>query len=175
MGPRYVVDTNLLIAASAADPTNPTDIDATPDDPMLRMQVWLWLDEFRASNSRLVLDFGSEIYDEYCKRLGFNDFGRQVVIQKWSTAAVDDVDLQPSPDGYGVLPMELVAVVHDVDDRKMVAAALAAMTSHGECPIAFAGDTDWHGWEIALTTHGVCLTPIIEAWSRAKYAAKLAR
>jgi len=175
MGPRYVVDTNVLIAASAADPTNPTDIDATPDDPTLRMQVWLWLDEFRASDSRLVLDFGSEIYDEYCKRLGFNDFGRQVVIQKWSTAAVDDVDLQPSVEGYGVLPVALVAVVHDIDDRKIVAAALAAMASHGECPIAFAGDTDWHGWEIALTAHGVRLTPIIEAWSRAKYAAKLAR
>jgi len=175
MKPRYVVDTNVLIAASAADPTSPTDIDATPDDPTLRMQIWLWLDEFRASNSRLVLDYGSEIYDEYCNKLGFNDFGRQVVLHKWSTAAVDDVDVHPNAGAYGVLPVTLASVIHDVADRKMVAAAVAAMTAHGECPIAFAGDTDWHGWEIALTAHGVCLMPIIEAWSRAKYAAKLAR
>lgn len=175
MSPRYVVDTNVLIAASAADPSHPADIDATPQDPDLRLEVWLWLDEFQGSSSRLVLDFGGEIYGEYCNKLGFNDFGRQVVLHKWSTAAVDNVDLQPGPAGYGTLPAALVPVIHDVDDRKMVAAALAAMNEHGECPIAFAGDTDWHGWEIALTGHGVCLLPIIEAWSRAKYAAKLSR
>ena len=33
MRPRYVVDTNVLIAASAADPVNPKDLDATPDVP----------------------------------------------------------------------------------------------------------------------------------------------
>ncbi|CAM5423376.1 hypothetical protein RLIN73S_06293 [Rhodanobacter lindaniclasticus] len=40
MRARYVVDTNVLIAASAADPINPKDIDATPNDPALRLKVW---------------------------------------------------------------------------------------------------------------------------------------
>jgi len=175
MKPRYVVDTNVLIAASAADPTNPKDIDATPREPAQRLIIWQWLDEFSSSASHLVLDFGKEIYSEYCRKLGFNDYGIQVVMRKWDTCSVDSVEVQPHADWYEVIPHELKPVLHDVADRKMVAAALAAMTSHGECPIAFAGDTDWHGWEIALTAHGVCLTPIIEAWSRAKYAAKLAR
>jgi hypothetical protein len=69
--PRYVVDTNVLIAASAGDPANPTDIDATPHDPLLRRRVWEWLDAFQASDSRLVLDHGQEIYDEYQHKLGF--------------------------------------------------------------------------------------------------------
>ncbi|OYT94491.1 MAG: hypothetical protein CFE49_17945, partial [Pseudomonas sp. PGPPP3] len=91
MKPRYVVDTNVLIAASAGHPVNPTDIDATPDDPLLRTKVWQWLDEFHSSPTRLVLDLGGEIFGEYCRKLGFNDFGRQVVIDKWSRVAVDDV------------------------------------------------------------------------------------
>ncbi len=56
MRDRYVVDTNVLIAASAADPVNPADIIATPTDPALRLEVWQWLDTFEKSDSRLVLD-----------------------------------------------------------------------------------------------------------------------
>ena len=40
MKARYVVDTNVLIAASAADPIHPKDIDATPADPGLRKVIW---------------------------------------------------------------------------------------------------------------------------------------
>ena len=60
MRARYVVDTNVLIAASAADPVHPKDIDATPPDPLLRQQVWEWLDRFQQSDSRLVLRVGRD-------------------------------------------------------------------------------------------------------------------
>jgi hypothetical protein len=40
MHDRFVVDTNVLIAANSADPIHPKDIDATPEDPALRMRVW---------------------------------------------------------------------------------------------------------------------------------------
>lgn len=173
MKPRYVVDTNVLIAASAADPDSPADIDATPDDPQVRREVWDWLDGFSSSESRLVLDDNNEIYDEYCRKLGFNDFGRQVIVHKWSTAAVDNVSLEACKDSYTVMPATLTKIVHDIADRKMVAAALTAENTHGECPIAFAGDTDWHGWEESLKEHGVNLAPIVEHWSRTKYEAKL--
>lgn len=175
MTPRYVVDTNVLIAASAADPIDPKDIDATPNDPVLRMEVWQWLDEFRASHRHLVLDIQGHIYDEYTHKLGFNDFGIQVVMHKWSTAAIDDVDVMYDFEGHGLLPATLAPVIHDMADRKMVAAALAAEQSHGTCPIVFAGDTDWHGWEDSLTEHGVSLVPIIERWSRAKFKTKTKR
>lgn len=171
MKPRYVVDTNVLIAASAADPSHPKDIDATPDDPTLRLLVWQWLDSFQASDSRMVLDRAGRIWEEYQHKLGFNDFGIQVVIHKWSTAAVEDVDVAYDEAGHGVLPLDLMPVIHDLADRKMVAAALAA---ESPCPVAFAGDTDWHEWESVLQAQGVELLPLIEDWSRAKFAAKQA-
>jgi hypothetical protein len=172
MRARYVVDTNVLIAASAADPVHPKDIDATPADPELRKVVWKWLSEFEQGESRLVLDLAGRIYDEYTLKLGFNDYGIQVVMHKWSTAAVDNVDVEYDGQGYGVLPAKLTAVVHDLADRKMVAAALAAHAMFGEGCIAFAGDTDWHDWEDALEAHQVQLEPIIEVWSRHKHAEK---
>lgn len=169
---RYVVDTNVLIAASSADPSHPKDIDATPEDPALRSQVWSWLKAFRESEDRLVLDCQQEILKEYRRKLGFNDFGIQVVIHKWSTCAVDDVVLTYDKEGYGVLPLPLSAVVHDLDDRKMVAACLEAINLYRDCRIAFAGDTDWHDWEMTLAEHGVYVLPIIEAWSRQRHAEK---
>lgn len=175
MKPRYVVDTNVLIAASAADPTHPKDVDATPTDPALRLRVWEWLEHFRSSDARLVLDTDNKIYEEYTNKLGFNDFGIQVVMHKWSTAATDDVTVQYDADGHGLLPATLAPVIHDLADRKVVAAALSAANSVGEAPIAFAGDTDWHEWEDQLLLHGVALEPLIERWSRAKFADKKLR
>lgn len=172
MKSRYVVDTNVLIAASAADPAHPKDIDATPADPALREAVWKWLFKFEQSESHLVLDWAGHIEAEYGKKLGFNDYGIQVVMHKWSTAAVDGVEVSYDNDGHGVLPATLAAVVHDLADRKMVAAALAAHAMFGEGCIAFAGDTDWHDWEGALAAHQVRLEPIIETWSRQKHAEK---
>jgi len=175
MSAHYVVDTNVLIAASAADPIHPADIDATPTDPLLRQKVWQWLDNFDASDSRLVLDCGEEIHAEYRNKLGFNDFGIQVVMHKWDTMAVDVVDLEPSASGYRVLPKAVANAMHDMADHKIAAAAFVAENTLGACPIAFAGDTDWHGWEAVLAEYGIALEPVIEHWSRAKYLAKLAR
>ena len=175
MRDRYIVDTNVLIAASAADPQHPKDIDATPADPELRLRVWQWLDAFHSSSSRMVLDLAGGIYSEYNNKLGFNDFGIQVVMHKWSTAAVDDVPVDYDADGHGVLPDALALVVHDAADKKMVAAALAAHALYGEGCVAFAGDTDWHDWEVDLAQQQVLLEPIIEAWSRQKHAEKQRR
>lgn len=175
MRARYVVDTNVLIAASAADPTHPKDIDATPTDPAQRMLVWQWLDAFQSSPSRMVLDRAGGIFEEYNKKLGFNDFGIQVVMHKWSTAAVDDVDVAYDEHGHGVLQPPLLAVIHDEADKKMVAAALDSLMRFGEGCVAFAGDTDWHDWEADLIANGVLLEPIIEGWSRQKHAEKQAR
>ena len=175
MRARYVVDTNVLIAASAADPTHPKDIDATPDDPTERQKVWQWLDVFQKSESRLVLDLVGEIYNEYTNKLGFNDFGIQVVMHKWSTAAVDNVDVAYDEYGHGILQLPLLAVIHDDADKKMVAAALDSHREYGEGCVAFAGDTDWHDWETDLLANNVLLEPIIEIWSRQKHAEKQAR
>ncbi len=175
MRDRYVVDTNVLIAASAADPVNPADIDATPTDPALRLAVWHWLDAFERSDSRFVFDTANRIWDEYNNKLGFTDFGIQVVMSKWSKCAVDSVVVDYDKHGHGELPATLTPIIHDLADRKMVAASIASHAEFGEGCVAFAGDTDWHDWEEGLLAHDVLLEPIIEAWSRAKHAEKQAR
>jgi hypothetical protein len=175
MKARYVVDTNVLIAASAIDADSPVAQDATPSDPALRLKVWRWMERFRESNSHLVLDGQGGIEEEYSHKLGFNDFGRQVVIYKHSTSAVDLVEVLYDGNGDGILNEPLQTLVHDRADRKMVAAAIDALVKHGECAIAFAGDSDWHGWEGGLRAAGLELKPIIPEWSEAKYAEKCGR
>ncbi|RDE04459.1 hypothetical protein DVW87_16220 [Sphingomonas aracearum] len=175
MRDRYVVDTNVLIAASAADPVTPADIAATPTDPALRLAVWQWLDAFERSESRFVFDTENRIWDEYNNKLGYTDFGIQVVMSKWSKCAVDSVVVDYDEHGHGELPATLASVIHDLADRKMVAAALVSHTEFGEGCVAFAGDTDWHDWEENLLAHDILLEPIIEAWSRAKHAEKHAK
>ena len=175
MRERYIVDTNVLIAASAADPLHPKDIDATPADPKLRLRVWQWLNTFQSSSSRMVLDLAGGILAEYNKKLGFNDYGIQVVMHKWSTDAVDNVEVEYDEHGHGILQPPLLAVIHDDADKKMVAAALAAHSQYGEGCVAFAGDTDWHDWEHDLLANSVLLEPIIEDWSRQKHKEKQAR
>lgn len=172
MRSRYVVDTNVLIAASAGNPQQHRPIEATPEDPILRLAVWQWLKAFKESDSRLVLDGAGRIFEEYRHQLGFGDYGHQVVLHKWSTCASDVVEIAYDTDGNAVLPADLQPVVHDLADRKMVAACAEAIRVHGACWIAFAGDTDWHGWEQALSAHRIPLEPVIEAWSRQKYAEK---
>ena len=134
--------------------------------------MWQWLKAFKESESRLVLDGAGRIFEEYRHQLGFGDYGHQVVLHKWSTCASDVVEIAYDADGNAVLPADLQPVVHDLADRKMVAACAEAIRVHGACWIAFAGDTDWHGWEQALSAHGIPLEPVIEAWSRRKYAEK---
>ncbi len=172
MRARYVVDTNVLIAASAADPVHPTDIDATPKDPVLRLKVWDWLNEFGLGPTRIVLDYGGKIFGEYCNKLGFNDYGRQVIMSKWDTVAVDLVDIAYDSNDDGCIPEELEPYVHDRADRKMVAAALESKKLYEEGCIAFAGESDWHECEDELIEFGLILEPIIEEWSRKKFEEK---
>lgn len=172
MRARFVVDTNVLIAASAIDADSPIARDATPDDPALRQKVWNWLSDFQQSGSHLVLDGQGGIEAEYAKKLGFNDFGRQIVKYKWDTCAVDLVSVDYDQNGDGVLDEPLRTIIHDRADRKMVAAALDAHAIYGESTIAFAGDTDWHGWASELQATGLYLEAIIPEWSEAKFAEK---
>lgn len=172
MKDRYVVDTNVIIAASTIDDIS---INATPEDAELRIQVWNWLKEFKSSESHLVLDGQGYIQKEYRTKLGQNAYGLQVVRHKWDTIAYDLVSIEYDSDGHAILNESLQTVVDDRADRKMVAAALAALTDYGNSCIAFAADSDWHRWEDEIKKAGVELEPIIEQWSRAKYDEKKAK
>ena len=175
MKDRYVVDTNVLIAASSVTGDSLVVKDVTPSDPRLRQLVWNWLSKFEESNAHIVLDLEGKIEEEYGKNIGFNDYGRQVVLQKYSTSAYDMVELEYDNDGYAVLDEGLAQIIHDRSDRKMVAAAIEAKNLHGDCAIANAADTDWFDWEPALRAEGIEVEEIIYDWAFAKWKEKAER
>ena len=178
---RYLVDTNVLIAASAAMarrrgvPLLPHHREVSPPDPALQEQVLHWLEGFAASPAHLVLDVAGAINIEYHHKLDFHDYGIEVVMAKLYRDEVDRVQVDYDRDGAGILPQPLDEVVHDLADRKMVAAALQALSLPGSSAIVFAGDTDWHDWEAELTRTGLTLLPLIPDWSRTRHAEKQKR
>lgn len=172
---RYVIDTNVLIAASAAAPDSSLVQDATPNDPELRLNVLEWLAEFQHSDTRLVLDGTGKIWEEYQNKLGFNDYGIQVIMHKWSTAAVDNVEVTFDEHGHAILEDNLAEIIHDLADRKMAAAVLDAQTSCPPCFLANASDTDWYDWQEILRENGIEVEQIIHDWAHAKWLEKKAR
>jgi len=178
---RYVVDTNVPIAASSAMARRrgaallPHHREVSPPDPARQEQVLRWLEGFAASPAHLVLDVAGAINVQYHHKLDFHDYGIEVEIAKLYRDEVDRVQVDYDRDGAGILPQPLDEVVHDLADRKMVAAALLALSLPGSSAIVFAGDTDWHDWESELTRTGLILLPLIPDWSRTRHAQKQRR
>lgn len=141
---REVVDTNVLTIASA-----PMAGWGHPRIPLAELalvqKVFDWVRVFRDDVERqLVMDLGQTIHEEYKSRGNmpeFGHYGRQVVQHKFSTGATHWVELEYWNNGderVARLRPEVEALVHDLGDRKMIAAAAAAGG-----PIVNACDSDW--------------------------------
>lgn len=160
-----VLDTNVLLVASAADPSSHfKDSDHVP--PEERLAVLEWLNELHANvEQRIVLDDAFRIYDEYRNKLTDQDYGLQVIGHKMQTARF--VDLPCDDDGHAVVPEAFQTF--DRSDRKFLAAAL---TDPEAIAIVNAADTDWLYFEEQLEAAGVKVIHVIEAWLREQKAKK---
>jgi hypothetical protein len=174
MADARVVDTNVLIVASAADDASVFNTEATPvDDARLRQQVLDWLLEFEGDPGRhVVLDYDWLVFSEYERKLTEQDYGLLAMLRKQERNEVLWVKLEQDRDGHAVLPSGLEKAVSDRDDRKMVAAALAASECMVSCRLTNACDTDWLDCGDAIATHGVCVEHLIEEWLRRKWQEK---
>ncbi|HAW84695.1 MAG: hypothetical protein A2087_13890 [Spirochaetes bacterium GWD1_61_31] len=74
-----------------------------------------------------------------------------------------------------LLDSDLLALVRDLSDRKMVAAAHALAQQTGDETIANASDTDWYDWENGLKACGISIEQILPEWSLPKYLEKQKR
>jgi hypothetical protein len=169
-----IIDTNVLLVASASDPKSPfNDSDHVPPDQ--KRIVLDWLIEFRKDASRkLVLDQSFKIWDEYHNQMiRGQDIGSLIVAEKLQSARF--VDISFDEQGHGCLPGDLGRVLHDLSDRKCVAAALSDVSNGNQSKIVNAVDTDWCDWEKALGEAGVEIEHIIEDWCRTKWKAKRKR
>lgn len=160
----HVLDTNVLLVASAAHPHSPFDDTHVPIEQQLR--VFEWLAEFRTDpERRLVMDDLFAIYDEYRNKMTEQDYGLQVVHEKM--LAMRQVALRWDGDGHAEVP----ACFHrfDPSDRKFLAAALA---DPGAICIVNATDTDWLEIEAELGAAGVVVRHLLEPWLRSFVGAR---
>lgn len=160
-----VVDTNVLLVASAVHPYSPwDDANHVPIDE--QQTVLEWLMDFRAdANRHIALDDLFAIYDEYRNKLTDQDYGLQVVHEKMQT--MRQVTLEWDDDEAAVVPEEFRTF--DRSDRKFLAAALSDPKM---IAIVNAADTDWLYFEEELRAAGVNVIHVIEEWLREQKANK---
>jgi hypothetical protein len=156
--PDHVVDTNVLLVASAADPYSPFSDSHVPVDEQLRVLDWLMAFS-QDDDRRLVLDDLVAIYVEYRHKLNEQDVGLQVIHAKMQ--AHRTAVLTWDANDHAVVPADLQ--VCDPSDRKFLAAAL---TDTDGISIVNATDSDWIEIEDALKAAGVVVDHVIEAWLR---------
>ncbi len=120
-----LVDSNVLIVASAVDEGSPFRPDATPvEEAALRQQVFDWLEAFEADPTRhAVLDVDWHVCATCRYKLTDQDYGWLAMMHKMDRGEVVWVDVLLDKNGNAVLPPELAEAVTDLADRKMVAAA----------------------------------------------------
>ena len=169
-----LVDTNVLIVASAADEGSPFGAEATPiEEAALRQQVFDWLEAFVADPTRhAVLDVDWHVCGEYRHKLTEQDYGWLAMMHQMDRGEVVWVDVLLNKDGNAVLPPELAEAVTDLADRKMVAAALAALDAGNATRITNAADTDWIDCQQALHAVGLKVENLLPDWLQARWRQK---
>jgi hypothetical protein len=172
MAESRVVDTNVLIVASAADDGSPFRPEATPvEEADLRQRVLDWLVTFEQDSARhAVLDWDWLICGEYQNKLTEQDYGWLALMAKKDRNEVVWVGLRTDTDGHALLPATLAPSISDLADRKMVAAVLAAQKEEQGCKLVNACDTDWLDCAEPLAHHGVEVLHLLEPWLRDKWA-----
>jgi hypothetical protein len=162
--PDHVIDTNVLLVASAAHPFSPFSDSHVP--PEHRETVLNWLVAFKSDKSRkLVLDMTMEIYNEYRNKLGDQDLGLQIIHERMADA--EWVEIETDQNGHGVVPADLDTL--DYSDRKFAAAALAAP---GPTTIVNCADSDWLDVADGCAAVGIHVEQLLDAWLRATHAAR---
>lgn len=154
----HVIDTNVLLVASAAHPYSPFCDTHVP--VQLRETVLDWVIQFRDDPTRLlVLDTAFEIYNEYRRKLTDQDFGLQVIHEAMKTLVA--VEIEFDSDGNGIVPAPLQRL--DCSDRKLAAAALA-----GPPPTTLVNctDSDWIEHEEPCKEVGLVVEHLLETWLR---------
>jgi len=176
---KHVIDSNVLLVASAAHASSPFEPDATPvQEAMLRQTVLDWLIAFEAGDRQIVLDYDWIIVNEYKginrrDKLTEQDYGLLLVLQLTSTDRVSWFKIELEADGRTRLgDAALDPVITDQADRKLVAGVLAVGGRTGGCTLVNSCDTDWYDWQTPLEAADVFVEQLIHDWCYAKWRTK---
>jgi hypothetical protein len=169
--PRFLIDTNVMLAASACVELSALAEHAMPTELPLRETVYRWLVEFDEGDARMVLDDDGLIRGEYENNMHYNratyeqEYGMRVLQNKIDRYQADHVPLDAHTSSSGemeYLSDELCGIVTDRADRKWVAAAHAAEVLFGEVPpIVYGAESDWYEIEHALRPHRISFVRLL--------------
>jgi len=176
----YLVDTNVMLAASAVSELSNLAVRAMPQEIELRETIYEWLANFDQSDRRIVLDEEGLVRDEYERNMLFNmreqEYGMQVLQYKLDRNLADYVpidSLKANGEHIAVLDPVHEVLVTDREDRKWIACALAAQVLFEKVPpIVYGAETDWFIAEEQLTSIGICFEKLLpDAWYTSKVSA----
>lgn len=165
----FLIDTNVLMAASAVFELSNVADRAMPQEIELREEVYNWLENFEISNGRMVMDEEGLVREEYDRQLPFNrqeqEYGLMVLQNKLDRNLVEFVPIctnAANGEHIAVLTTEHEALVKDREDRKWVACAQATDILHGQTPpIVYGAETDWFIADEQLRAIGLEFTPLL--------------
>ena len=165
----YLVDTNVMLAASAVSDLSNLAVRAMPQEIELREMIYVWLADFDQSDRRIVLDEEGLVRAEYERNMPFNlreqEYGMQVLQYKLDRNLADYVpidSLEANGEHIAVLDPAHEALVTDREDRKWVACALAAQILFDQVPpIVYGAETDWFIAEAQLRGIGICFQRLL--------------
>ena len=169
----FLIDTNVMLAASAVRELSNVANRAMPKEIELREQVFEWLASFEQSDDHIVLDDVGLVQHEYDRNLPYNwreqEYGMYVLQSKIDRFQVDYVpieSLQANGEHIAVLEPQHEALVGDREDRKWVACALAAQVLFEAVPpIVYGAESDWFIAEDALKAIGLRFIRLLpDAW-----------
>lgn len=177
----YLVDTNVMLAASAVQDLSDLAIRAMPQEIELREIVYEWLSDFDQSEARIVLDEEGLVRAEYERNMPFNqhhqEYGLQVLQSKLDRNLVEYVpieSLEANGEHIAVLEPDHEAIVTDREDRKWVACALAAKTLFDQMPpIVYGAESDWFIAEEQLRAIGLSFRRLLpDHWYNTRVATR---
>ncbi len=176
----YLVDTNVMLAASAVSELSNLAVRAMPQEIELREMIYEWLADFDQSDQRIVLDEEGLVLHEYERNMPYNlreqEYGMQVLQYKLDRNLADYVpihSLQANGEHIAVLDPAHEVLVTDREDRKWVACALAAQILFDKVPpIVYGAETDWFMAEEQLIGLGLRFLRLLpDDWYTSRVAA----
>ncbi|HDS7953858.1 TPA: hypothetical protein R8G72_002054 [Citrobacter youngae] len=175
----YLVDTNVMLAASAVSELSNQAVRAMPSEIELREMIYDWLSSFEQSEQSIVLDEEGLVRDEYERNMPYNfleqEYGMQVLQYKLDRNQVVYVpinSIEANGEHIAVLDPVHEALVSDREDRKWAACALAAQILFDQVPpIVYGAETDWFIAEEQLRGIGLCFHRLLpDEWYSSKVA-----
>jgi len=175
----YLVDTNVMLAASAVHELSNLRLRAMPREIEYREMVYEWLADFEQSDRRIVLDEAGLVRDEYERNMPYNmheqEYGLRVLQSKIDRNLAEHVpidSLEANGEHIAVLEPAHELLVKDREDRKWVACALAAKILFEQVPpIVYGAETDWYLAEEDLKGIGLGFQRLLpDAWYQARTA-----